>query len=51
MVLIDKIIREDLDALHSKVSSEGLTGSKVLVTGGAGFLGSWIVTSSSNPTP
>ncbi len=42
MVLIDKIIRGDLDALHSKVSSEGLTGSKALVTGGAGFLGSWI---------
>ena len=40
--MIDKIIREDLEKIKSKVKREVFEKKKVLVTGGAGFIGSWL---------
>jgi UDP-glucuronate decarboxylase len=39
---MDALIREDLDTIKKSISSEVFGGKNVLVTGGAGFLGSWI---------
>ncbi len=40
--MIDNLILEDLQTIKSKVKSESFTNKKVLVTGGAGFIGSWL---------
>lgn len=40
--MIDKIIREDIEKIGSVVSADGFSGKKILVTGGAGFIGSWL---------
>jgi len=40
--MIDKIIKEDLERVKSTVKSDAFTGKRALVTGGAGFIGSWI---------
>jgi UDP-glucuronate decarboxylase len=38
----DDIISEDMDTIKSAVKCECFKGKKVLVTGGAGFIGSWL---------
>jgi UDP-glucuronate decarboxylase len=38
----DNIIREDLENIKRAVKGEAFTNKKILVTGGAGFIGSWI---------
>jgi UDP-glucuronate decarboxylase len=40
--LIDDIIKEDLARIESAVKGDAFEGKKVLVTGGAGFIGSWL---------
>ena len=40
--MIDEIIREDLAEIVSNLHKGSFEGKKVLVTGGAGFLGSWM---------
>jgi UDP-glucuronate decarboxylase len=40
--VIDNIIREDLESIKSLVKKDAFAGKKVLVTGGAGFIGSWL---------
>jgi len=40
--MIGEIIREDLEKIKSNIKGEFFAGKKVLVTGGAGFLGSWL---------
>ena len=40
--MIDEIILKDLDGIRSGLSKEAFVGKRVLVTGGAGFLGSWV---------
>ncbi|MCL2869091.1 MAG: GDP-mannose 4,6-dehydratase, partial [Candidatus Bathyarchaeota archaeon] len=40
--MIDNIIREDLESIKKTVKGDIFTGKKILVTGGAGFIGSWI---------
>jgi UDP-glucuronate decarboxylase len=40
--MIDYIIREDLDTVKKSIDPNNFDGKNVLVTGGAGFLGSWI---------
>ncbi len=42
LALIDEIIREDIQTIKKSISSDSLEGKNALVTGGAGFLGSWI---------
>lgn len=39
--MIDKIIAEDIVAIRESFESQGLRKKRVLVTGGAGFIGSW----------
>ena len=39
---MDKIISEDLEKIKSAIKGEAFTGKKILVTGGAGFIGSWL---------
>jgi UDP-glucuronate decarboxylase len=39
---MDPLIREDVQTIKNSVRSESFDGKNVLVTGGAGFLGSWI---------
>ena len=38
----DQIISEDLDAIKPRIESDKFQGKSILVTGGSGFLGSWI---------
>jgi UDP-glucuronate decarboxylase len=40
--MIDNIIRDDIEKIKENVKSEFFTNKKVLVTGGAGFIGSWL---------
>src|SRR3989475_2549238 len=40
--LKDPIINEDLDAIRRSIDSNAFQGESVLVSGGSGFLGSWI---------
>jgi UDP-glucuronate decarboxylase len=40
--MIDAIINEDLEKIKSTVKRDSFTEKKVLVTGGAGFIGSWL---------
>ena len=39
---MDKIISEDLEKIKSTVKGDVFAEKKVLVTGGAGFIGSWL---------
>ena len=39
---MDQIIREDLDAIRGSIDPRAFQGKSVLVSGGSGFLGSWI---------
>jgi UDP-glucuronate decarboxylase len=40
--LIDNLILEDIEKIKSNVKGDFFAGKKVLVTGGAGFIGSWL---------
>jgi UDP-glucuronate decarboxylase len=40
--MMDDIIRGDIETIKSNVKGEFFTEKKVLVTGGAGFIGSWL---------
>ncbi len=39
---MDEIISEDIEKVKSTVKAKAFAGKKVLVTGGAGFIGSWL---------
>ena len=39
---MDNIIKEDLEKIKSAVKGDAFTGKKSTVTGGAGFIGSWL---------
>jgi UDP-glucuronate decarboxylase len=40
--MMDDIIREDVEKIKSVVKGDAFAGKKILVTGGAGFIGSWL---------
>jgi UDP-glucuronate decarboxylase len=40
--MMDQIISQDIGVIKSAVGGDGFCGKKVLVTGGAGFIGSWL---------
>ena len=40
--MMDNIISEDLEKIKSVVKADVFAGKKMLVTGGAGFIGSWL---------
>ena len=40
--MMDNIISEDLEKIKSAVEGGAFAGKTVLVTGGAGFIGSWL---------
>ena len=40
--MMDKIIRQDLEKIKRTVEGDAFAEKKVLVTGGAGFIGSWL---------
>jgi len=40
--MIDQIIQQDIERVRSAVNGEAFSGKNVLITGGAGFLGSWL---------
>ncbi len=40
--MIDQIILEDIAKIKNNVKQDAFSGKKVLVTGGAGFIGSWL---------
>ncbi len=40
--MMDAIINEDLETIRKSIPADGFAGKRVLVSGGAGFLGSWI---------
>ena len=41
-MMMDNIIREDLEKIKSVVPADSFAEKNVLVTGGAGFIGSWL---------
>ncbi len=40
--MIDNIILEDIEKIKKTVKADAFKGKKVLITGGAGFIGSWL---------
>ncbi len=40
--MMDSIIKEDLETIKKSVRGDAFEGKRVLVSGGAGFLGSWV---------
>jgi UDP-glucuronate decarboxylase len=40
--MIDKIISEDIDRIKKTIKKDVFSDKKVLITGGAGFIGSWL---------
>src|SRR5437773_6728317 len=40
--MMDPIIKEDLDAIRKSIEPSAFQGKSVLVSGGSGFLGSWV---------
>ena len=40
--MMDKIIREDIEVIKRVVKGDAFEGKNTLVTGGAGFIGSWL---------
>jgi UDP-glucuronate decarboxylase len=40
--MMDKIILEDIQTIKPKIKADSFDGKNVLVTGGAGFIGSWL---------
>ena len=40
--MIDQIIEQDIERIKSAVHGDAFSGKNVLITGGAGFLGSWL---------
>ena len=40
--MIDNIIREDLEKIKSELKEDDFAEKKVVITGGAGFIGSWL---------
>ena len=40
--MMDNIISQDLDKIKSILKADTFVGKKVLITGGAGFIGSWL---------
>jgi UDP-glucuronate decarboxylase len=40
--MIDKIISEDIQKINAAIDSSAFAKKKALVTGGAGFIGSWL---------
>jgi UDP-glucuronate decarboxylase len=40
--VIDNIILEDIEKIKNRVKEDKIAGKKVLVTGGGGFIGSWL---------
>jgi UDP-glucuronate decarboxylase len=40
--MIDQIIRDDVETIKNFIKGDAFSNTKVLVTGGAGFIGSWI---------
>ncbi|OGW37014.1 MAG: NAD-dependent dehydratase [Nitrospirae bacterium RBG_13_39_12] len=40
--MIDNIIREDIEKIKSELKEDDFAEKKVLITGGAGFIGSWL---------
>ena len=40
--MMDKIISQDIEIIKNAVKGDVFSGKKVLVTGGAGFIGSWL---------
>src|SRR3989304_3882135 len=40
--MIDNIIREDIEKIKSELKEDDFAEKKVVITGGAGFIGSWL---------
>ncbi len=40
--MMDRIIEEDIEKINNIVKGNAFVGKKILVTGGAGFIGSWL---------
>ena len=40
--MLDPVIKAGLDSIISQITDKAFKGKRILVTGGAGFLGSWL---------